>query len=57
MEERHWIRRCADRFMQKAGMADEDAIGCARASLENLDGDLAENPEDAADEDLTRWQD
>lgn len=55
MDEQHWLRRCADRFMQRAGMSDEDAMGCARACFENLGNDLTENPEDAADDDLTYW--
>lgn len=52
-----WLSRCAARFQQRGCMELNEAMKVAEASLENLDNDLTENPEDAADEDLTRWQD
>lgn len=51
-----WLSRSAARFQQRCGMEATEAMKVAEASLENLDSDLTENPEDAADEDLTRWQ-
>lgn len=57
MNKEEWISRCAVRFQQRGDMAADEATKNAEASLENLGNDLTENPEDAADEDLTRWQD
>lgn len=51
-----WVMRCAARYQQRGGMAPKEAVSAAEASLENLDGDISENPEDAADEDMTCWQ-
>lgn len=51
-----WLQRCAARYQHRAGIEASEAMSCAEASLENLDGDLTENPEEAADEDLTCWQ-
>lgn len=52
-----WLTRCAARYQQRAGMDADEARQAAESSLENLDDDLTENPEDAADEDFTCWQD
>lgn len=57
MEKEEWIRRCAARFEQRGGLHLNQARDFAEACLENLDGDLTENPEDAADEDMTYWGD
>lgn len=52
-----WVMRCAVRYQQRGGMNPKEAVNAAESSLENLDGDISENPEDAADEDMTCWQD
>ena len=57
MDKKEWLTRCAERYQSRAGMEAGEAMQAAEASLENLDNDLTENPEDAADEDLTCWQD
>lgn len=57
MDENEWLSRCAAQYMKRIGMSEEDARDAAKAALENLDNDLTENPEDAADEDLSYWQD
>lgn len=57
MDKNEWMARCAARYQQRAGMEAGEAMQAAEASLENLGNDLTENPEDAADEDLTCWQD
>lgn len=57
MTKEEWLARCAARYQTRAGMETTEAMQAAAASLENLDGDLTENPEDAADEDLTCWHD
>lgn len=57
MDKEEWIRRCAARYEERAGLHCLQACDIAEACLENLDGDLTENPEDAADEDLSYWHD
>ena len=57
MTKAEWIARCAARYKQRSGMAADEAQNAAESSFENLGNDLSESPEDAADEDLTRWQD
>lgn len=56
MTKEEWLNRCAARYQQRSGMEAGEAMKAAEASLENLDNDVTENPEDAADEDLTCWQ-
>lgn len=53
-----WLKRCAARLTARVpDLIAEDANYIAEACLENLDGDLMEHPEDAADEELSNWGD
>ena len=56
MDKEEWLTKCAARFETRGGLHLKQARGFAEAALENLDGDLTENPEEAADEDMTRWE-
>lgn len=50
-----WISRCADRYVEKSKCDRALAESMAASSLENLDGDLTEDPIEAADEDMSCW--
>lgn len=50
-----WIQRSAARFKDRGGLTEEEAREQAKASFETVNGDLSENPEDAADEDMSYW--
>jgi hypothetical protein len=53
-----WLERCAARFRSVCpSMSVEDAKGLAESQLENLNDDLTENPEDAADDEMSYWGD
>lgn len=56
MDKEEWLMKCAARFETLGGLHIKQARDFAEAALENLDGDLTENPEEAADEDMTRWE-
>jgi hypothetical protein len=49
--------RCAARFCDVAGLYEHLAISLAESQLENLSGDLSENPEQAADDEMSYWTD
>jgi len=51
----HWIKRCAARLEDRAAVHPTTAIDIAESQLENLNNDLTENPEDAADEEISNW--
>lgn len=57
MDKEEWLTTCAARFETRAGLNLELARSFAEASLEVVDGDLTENPEDAADEEMSCWTD
>lgn len=57
MDKEEWLTRCAARFETRAGLSLELARSFAEVSLEIVDGDLTENPEDAADEEMNCWTD
>lgn len=50
-----WLQRCVARLMERAGLGRDDAMLLAESQLENLKDDLSENPEDAADDELSYW--
>ncbi len=56
MDKEGWLTKCAARFETRGGLPLKQARDFAESALENLDGDLTENPEEAADEDMTRWE-
>ena len=57
MDKEEWLTKCAARFEARGGLNLEKARYFAEASLENLDFDLTEDPEDAADEEMSCWTD
>jgi hypothetical protein len=50
-----WLERCAARFRSVAAMKPELARSFAETQLESLKDDLTENPEDAADDEMSYW--
>jgi hypothetical protein len=50
-----WLWRCAVRFMQISAVNLRKARMLAETQLENLNGDLSESPEDAADDEMSYW--
>lgn len=50
-----WLERCAARFISVAAVGKQDAHDLAESQLENLKDDLTENPEQAADDELSYW--
>lgn len=55
MTQEEWIARCAARLNSRSGMPVDEAKDVAESCLENLDYDLSESPEDAADEEMSCW--
>ena len=51
-----WLKRCSERLRAKIpDMEIDESKGIAEACFENLDNDLSEHPEDAADEEMSYW--
>lgn len=50
-----WLERCATVLREKGGLDPLVALNVAESQLENCDGDLTENPEDAADDEMSYW--
>lgn len=50
-----WLERCAAVFRTKAAIEPVQAMQFAETQLEVLDGDLTENPEDAAESEMSYW--
>lgn len=50
-----WLERCAARLRDRGGMVPDVAMLTADAQLENLNEDLTENPEQAADDEMSYW--
>jgi len=56
-----WKERCADRYMERAGLTAEQAKEFAEACFDSQDGGLFDlcyehvSPEDCADEDMSYW--
>jgi hypothetical protein len=50
-----WLARCAARFASVAAIEEPGATELAEIQLENLKGDLTENPEEAADDEMSYW--
>lgn len=55
MEKDEWLKRCAARFVERAAMTADEAMEFAEIELDALDGDLTEDPVDAADEEMSCW--
>ncbi len=55
MERKEWISKCAAIFQTKALLERTTANEMAEACLENIDGDLTENPVDCANEEMSCW--
>jgi hypothetical protein len=56
LTEEEWLTRFAARLMQRAEVAKETADQCAVASLPGYRDDFSEEPEEAADEELSYWE-
>jgi hypothetical protein len=50
-----WLSRCAAHFVKRAAFDAALAMEYAQAQLESLKGDLTENPEDAAEDEMSYW--
>lgn len=55
MDKQEWLDRCAAQFTQRANLNAEDANAHAETCLEFVSGDLSEEPEDVADEEMSNW--
>lgn len=62
MTRTEWIERCADRYMEAGGAIRESALDFAEVCADQqaeLNGDNTagwDSPSDAADEDMTYWE-
>lgn len=50
-----WLERCANKLVAVANVETALALDIAESQLENLKGDLTEDPEEAADDELSYW--
>lgn len=50
-----WLERCAAVLRVRGGMTPDDALKTAEAQFENIGSDLTENPEDAAEDEMSYW--
>lgn len=50
-----WLRRCAQRFIEKGGLDEDTAMAFAEACWDAYDRDI-DAPESAADEDMSYWE-
>lgn len=55
MEKQEWLDRCAAQLKKRGGLDDVSAAEVAEGCLELWDGDLTQNPEDVADEEMSCW--
>lgn len=55
MNKSEWLEACAARFIEKAKVERDFAVEAAEACLENVEGDLSENPVECADEEMSCW--
>lgn len=51
-----WLRRCAQRYIDKSGIAADSADVFAEACWDQRTSD-ADSPEDATDADMEYWED
>ena len=60
-EKEPWIERCANRYIERAGLSREDATDAAEVCWAEIERDAAsfagEKPEDMADADMDAWDD
>ncbi|RZS80611.1 hypothetical protein [Pigmentiphaga kullae] len=55
LDKETWIDRCAQRYIDRANIPKKEALEWAEAAWENhVDDD--ESPEDAADVDMSYWE-
>jgi len=57
MSKEKWLKRCADYFEQRVAMTKEMAKETADACFEQFYDDYQEDPEGAADEEMSYWGD
>lgn len=50
-----WLERCAAHFRTVAALDEATALDMAKSLLEALEDDLTENPEEAAEGDMSYW--
>ncbi|MFH5254635.1 hypothetical protein ACGTRS_25710 [Burkholderia semiarida] len=53
LTQQEWVARCAKRYVDRGGCAEQIAREAAQAAFDNRDGD--ESPEEAADTDMSYW--
>ena len=52
-----WINKCAERLIDVTKMDYKLAKSIAESQLENCNGDLSEDPVDAAESEMSYWND
>jgi len=58
MDKDEWLRRCSVQFQTITGLPEKDAAYLAIIELEeDVDGDFADDPEGAADSEMSYWDD
>ncbi|WP_321944669.1 hypothetical protein [Burkholderia cenocepacia] len=58
MTDAQWLKRCAARFVQRAGVEQRIADSFAEAAFENVaDFGFENDPEGAADHEMSYWND
>lgn len=55
MTREQWIARCAAHFRKEAALEGALAMKLAESQLEAVKDDLTENPERAADDEMSYW--
>lgn len=57
MEQQEWLRRYQQRMIDKAGLTEDQAKKCATAdTYETLSDGFEDDPEDAADMEMSYWE-
>jgi len=55
MNKEQWLERCSQQYLKRGIISEDKARLWADACWHQLDGDLTESPEDAADDDFNAW--
>lgn len=57
MDERTWLDRYKQRFIERAGLSETQAMACANAEcFAVLSEGFEDDPEEAADEEMSYWE-
>jgi hypothetical protein len=55
MDKQEWLQKCAARFAERSGIHPDDAKYDAEMCLGMVGGDLTEDPDEVADEEMSNW--